>query len=474
VLATTLIFALLTLLFVVLHVRRAGRGSERAPRVLCPRCRVVVSSPTERCPRCGVPPQVFEVVAAPAAPAVAVASGALHAVVRADVCVGCGACVAVCPEPGAIFLEGKLAIVRAEACKAHGECVKACPVNGIFLSSGAAVQRVETPELTLDFETNVPGIFVVGEMGGRGLIKNAINEGKLAADVVARRVEAASPAQRSRLIHDVVIVGSGPAGLSAALECRERGLSFALLEQGEAAESIRRYPRHKLLLAEPIQLPLYGDLWIADASKETLLEVWGNVLRATGLEVQTGQRVVDVKRESWGFHVVGEGAAWPARHVILAMGRRGSPRKLGVPGEERTKVVYDVVEMEAFRGRRVLVVGGGDSAIESVVGLARQEKTSVHLSYRGTTFSRVKPRNRENLDRAVERGAVELLVGSSVVAIDPDVVRLETAAGPLVLPNDDVIVRVGGEPPSAFLERIGVRRVVKEIALGDAASGSAS
>jgi thioredoxin reductase/Pyruvate/2-oxoacid:ferredoxin oxidoreductase delta subunit len=424
-----------------------------------------------------VPPQVFEVVAAPTAAGAApedVSAAALHAVVRGDVCVGCGACVSVCPEPGAIALEGKLAIVHTESCKAHGECVSACPVNGIFLGSGAAVQRVETPDLTLEFETNVPGLFIVGELGGRGLIKNAINEGRVAAEAVASRVKARRAAGPSGLVHDVVVVGSGPAGLSAALTCRQHGLTLAVLEQGDAAESIRRYPRHKLLLAEPVHLPVYGDLWIADASKETLLGIWDSVLRVTGLEIRTGQRVVDVKREGWGFHVITEAAAWPARNVILALGRRGSPRKLGVPGEDLPKVVYDVVEMEAFRGRRVLVVGGGDSAIESAVGLARQDDTTVHLSHRRDTFSRVKPRNREKLDDAVGRRAVTLLLESSVVEIEPEAVRLATPAGPIDLPNDDVIVRIGGEPPTAFLERIGVRRVVKELALEDARESSAS
>jgi thioredoxin reductase len=466
---TVVVFAAVTALFVAVHVRRARWQRS----VACPRCGTRVRAAAVRCARCGVPPQVFEVVSAPTAdgPPPAAAGERLHAVVRGDVCVGCGACIAACPEPGAIVLEGKLARVEPALCRAHGECVAACPVQGIFLSTGSARQRVEVPVLDFDFETSVHGIFIAGELGGRGLIKNAINEGKLAAQAVGRRRPPAAAAGSSGPVHDVVIVGSGPAGLSAALECRRQGLRAVILEQGDTVESIRRYPRRKLLLAEPVDLPLLGDLWIADATKERLLAVWERVVQDSGVVVRTGQRVTDVKAASWGFDVVTAEAAWPAHHVILAMGRRGSPRKLGVPGEDLPHVVYDVTEMEVFAGRRVLVVGGGDSAVESAVGLARQRGTEVHLSYRGQRFERVKERNRAKLDEATARGSVTLLLGSRVVEIRAGAVLLETGGEVLEIPNDDVIVRIGGEPPAAFLDRIGIRRAVKELAL-DAAAGA--
>ena len=269
---------------------------------------------------------------------------------------------------------------------------------------------------------------------------------------------------------DVIVVGSGPAGLSAGLEALRSGLRYAVLEQGDLSDTILRYPRHKLLLAEPVSMPMYGDLWVADASKESLLKVWRGIIERTGLEVLTGRRVSALAPIEGGFEVEAGDEAFRARRVVLAMGRRGNPRRLGVPGEDLTKVFYDIVEMEAFAGGRVLVVGGGDSAIESAVGLANQAGTKVTLSYRGDAFARVKDRNRGKIEAERQRGRVRVMLKSQVREIRPECVVLDHEGRPHILPNDHVIVRIGGDPPFAFLSRIGVRIVTKEIALAPSAA----
>lgn len=470
---TTLAFVALTALFVIQHVRqRAARGAAAGRH--CPRCRAPVPDGAAHCGRCRAPLQAYALVTAPAAgpeAAVPVAGAALHAVVRADACAGCGTCVDACPEPGALTLVDKIARVNRSACKGHADCVAACPVGAIFVTAGAAVQTVEVPDLTEHFESRqVPGLYVVGELGGRGLIKNAINEGKLAMEHVgAVLAPERGPAAEAGAL-DVVVVGSGPAGLSAGLEALNQRLRYAILEQGSLADSILRYPRHKVLFAEPIRVPLYGDLWVSDASKESLLEVWQTVIRKTGLRVRTGCRVDSIARDGGLFKVQAGELLLHARRVVLAMGRRGTPRRLGVPGEALDKVFYDIVEMEAFAGRRVLVVGGGDSAIESALGLANQAGTTVTLSYRGSEFTRLKERNRAKLTAALEAGTVRPLLGSEVQEIRRDAVSLRTADGVRALPNDDVIVRIGGDAPYPFLERCGVRIVKKALAVADDAN----
>jgi thioredoxin reductase len=340
-------------------------------------------------------------------------------------------------------------------------------VGGIVLTTGEMVHQVEVPNVGRDFQSNVPDVFIVGELGGRGLIKNAINEGKIAAENVGRMVHASSLPRRPGVL-DLVIVGSGPAGLSAGLEAKRAGLRFVILEQGTLADSIRKYPRHKLLLAEPLKIPLYGDLWVADASKETLLQVWEAMITRAQLPVRTGYRVEDVTREGDVLKVTGREFAVKSRYVILAMGRRGNPRRLGVPGEDRQDVFYDIVEMEDFRGRRVLVVGGGDSALESAVGLAAQDGTQVTLSYRGSTFDRAKERNVAKLADAEKAGRLRVLRESQVRSIEPGRVTVEGPEGVEVIPNDDVVVRVGGESPNKFLGKVGVAVVKKQIPLAQA------
>ncbi len=411
--------------------------------------------------------QVFELVSAPTAEGEAAGtSGDPKALVRGDLCVGCGTCVAACPEPGALSLHGKLAVVDDARCKGHGECVAACPIGAILVTTGAAVNRVTVPQVDANFETNLPGLHIVGELGGRGLIKNAINEGRMAMEHIIRQLPADTARHDGLLAAvDVAVVGSGPAGLSAGIEAHRAGLSYVILEQGSLSDSVRKYPRHKLLLAEPVQMPLYGNLWVADTSKESLLRAWESIVANTGLRVHTGERVEAIRREERCYVLETGSGLYRARRVVLAMGRRGSPRKLGVPGEELGKVFYEIVEMEQFAGRRVLVVGGGDSAIESAVGLANQDGTTVHLSYRKEAFSRIKPRNQEKLDAVVARGRVELLLETTVREIHDDVVVLDGPGGSRIVPNDDVVVRIGGDAPYPFLEKIGVRLVQKDVPL---------
>mgnify|MGYP001283953262 CR=1 FL=1 len=463
-LITTIVFVGLTVLLMRGHMRRTRGDSTAMP---CPRCKKKVPAGAARCPSCGVPMQLYDVVRAQAVSGGGdrdQSGGRLHAVVLADQCVGCGACVPVCPEPGAIFMVGKLATVKKDLCKGHGKCVEACPVGGIVLSAGASVHRVEVPDVNATFESNMRGVYVVGELGGRGLIKNAINEAKVAIEHVASEL-ARKRGNVPDDVFDVLIVGSGPAGLSAGLEALRRKLRYAILEQGALADTIRKYPRAKILLAEPLTVPLYGDLWVADGSKERLLEVWEKIISSTGLDVKTHHRVTRIVREGEWLRVETLEKAFRARHVVLAMGRRGSPRRLGVPGEELGKVIYDVVDMESFAGQRMLVVGGGDSAVESAVGLAKQSGTTVTLSYRGDAFARVKERNRTNLDKAAHCGSVRVMLKSQVLEIRPDSVVMDVEGREEVLSNDTVVVRVGGDPPYKLLEEIGVRIVKKDVPL---------
>ncbi len=384
----------------------------------------------------------------------------LHPLVDPAKCLGCGACVDACPEKQVLGLvAGKADLITPANCIGHGACKELCPFDAITLVLGTEERGVDIPRVSEEFETNVEGVFVAGELGGMGLIRNGIEQGKQALESIAARV-ANAPSEADLL--DVVIIGAGPAGLAASLAATEKGLSFETLEQESLGGTVAHYPRGKIVMTAPVDLPLYGSVKLHETTKEALLSLWTDVVESTGLEIRHGERVSAVKRQDDGsFEVQSSHFRLRSRTVLLAIGRRGTPRKLGVSGEDLDKVVYRLIDPEQYANQHVLVVGGGDSALEAAWSLADVEGTVVTLSYRNEAFGRAKPKNRESVDRAAARGDLEVLLESKVIGIGRDAVELDTKDGSLTRENDAVIICAGGVLPTDFLRSIGIDIVTK-------------
>lgn len=376
----------------------------------------------------------------------------LHPIIDPTVCLGCGSCVPACPEGDVLALiDGKAVLVRPSNCIGHGACQEACPQNAITLVLGTETRGIDIPMVAPNFETNVPGIFVAGELGGMGLIRNAIEQGRQAIDSV-RSLDGIGDGDRL----DVLIVGAGPAGFSASLAAMQHGLRFETLEQETLGGTVAHYPRGKIVMTAPVQLPMVGKVKMRETSKEALLEFWEDVERRTGLEIRYQERVEGIARVGDGFEVESSIGKYRTRAVVLAIGRRGTPRKLGAPGEDLPKVVYRLIDPEQYRGQTVLVVGGGDSALEAATSLAALPGTRAILSYRGDGFSRAKPKNREKAAEAVGAGRLRQLLESNVKEITSSEARIEVGGLIESLAVDSIIVCAGGVLPTGFLKSIGV------------------
>jgi len=383
----------------------------------------------------------------------------LHPVVDPESCIGTGNCIAACPEETVLGIRNGQAVAVAPArCIGHGLCERACPVDAIKLVFGTESRGVELPRIRENFETNVPGLYIVGELGGMGLIRNAFEQGRQCIEGIVQERRAA-PAGAL----DLLIVGCGPAGLSASLNALHHGLRFTTLEKEDVGGTVRHYPRKKLVMTRPFSIPGYGKLTAREIRKETLIDVWEDIIQRTGLRVNTGETVLSVKRNGDGvFTVTSSKGEHHAARVILAIGRRGVPRKLGVPGEDSAAVAYSLREPEAFQDDRIVVVGGGDSAIEAALALADQPGNRVWLSYRGEKFSRIKEENRQRIEHAVGAGQVEVLWSTQLTRIEAGAVHYRTAGGDeRVLDADRVFVFIGGELPTRFLRECGVEIDVK-------------
>lgn len=380
----------------------------------------------------------------------------LHPVIDPDVCIGSLACVAACPEGDVLGNVGGVGTLVAGAnCVGHGRCAAECPVGAIRLVFGTSERGVDIPRVSSFYESTVSGLYVAGELGGMGLIRNAVRQGVAAVRHMARSL----PDPVAEGEDDLVIVGAGPAGIAAGLAATEAGLRFRLLEQDGFGGTVANYPRQKIVLTEPVDLPLAGRLHRRTMSKEELLETWARLRDEHRLPVQERERVDDVLRSGEGFLVRTARAAYPARRVLLAIGRRGNPRRLGVPGEDLSTVTYRLRDPEQYRDRSVLVVGGGDAAAEAACAVA-DAGGEVALSYRGHALNRCKPDNRRRVSEFAAAGRLRPLWATVPLRIEPARVHLAPTAGDgaaLAVAAEYVIVCAGGELPTALLARVGVK-----------------
>lgn len=379
----------------------------------------------------------------------------LHPVVDPLRCIGSGGCAHACPEGALGVVGGKAVLINGAACIGHGACFVACPVEAIKLVFGTERRGVDIPTVSPTFESNVPGIFIAGELGGMGLIRKAAEQGRQAIDAIAKR-------KKGEADLDVVIIGAGPAGISAGLSSIEKKLRYRLIEQEDSlGGSVYHYPRHKIAMTAPVHLSLIGKVRMGEIQKERLLEFWQSVVKKTGLQVHYNERMEAIERREDTFVVRTNQGELHTRSILLAIGRRGSPRKLEVPGEDAPKVVYRLTDAEQYRGDHVLVVGGGDSALEAACALAAEAGTSVTLSYRSEAFSRVKEPNRRKVQEMAQAGRLNVLLKSTVKQIREKEVVLLTESGEQTLANDWVVVCAGGVLPTTLLQKVGIEFATK-------------
>lgn len=382
----------------------------------------------------------------------------LYPVVDPNRCIKSGACITACPEGDVLGIRnGKATIINATRCIGHGACLRACPMEAISLWIGTEKRGVDLPHITPSFETNIPGIFIAGELGGMGLIRNAVTQGKEAVENIVKIVN-----KNSKADYDIIVVGAGPAGISATLAAKKANLKVLTLEQGTLGGTVYNFPRSKVIMTHPMDLPLYGKVKLKETSKEQLLGIWKSVISQNGIIIKENSKVEAIISEGDFFKIETINAEFfTANTVLLAIGRRGTPRKLNVPGEETEKVAYKLLEPEEIKNKKILVVGGGDSAIESALLLADQNK--VTLSYRSSAFSRLKPKNNVKINEAINSGLIDVKLNSNLISIDSKTISFtgNDSSEITTIENDLVYIFAGGELPTQFLKKIGIKVTTK-------------
>lgn len=381
----------------------------------------------------------------------------LHPVVDSDICIGSGACINACPEKDILGIRnGQATTINASRCVGHGACFHACPVEAISLVMGTEKRGVDLPHVSQEYETNVPGMYIAGELGGMGLIKNAVEQGKQAVDNIVRK-----KVERNNNEYDLVIVGAGPAGIAASLNAKKHGLKFITIDQETLGGTVFSFPRAKVVMTSPMELPTHGIVKLYETSKTELIDLWKEVLEKNKIVIQESEKVIDIKKSANSFEVITNQSGYKTSHVLLAIGRRGTPRKLGVKGEDKEKVYYKLLDPELIKKKKILVVGGGDSAVESAMLLA-DEGNHVILSYRSESFKRIKPMNLEKVNAANDSGKLKIMYNTNLVEVKDDTVLLKMSDDSIAEINNDLVyIFAGGELPNKFLEKIGISITTK-------------
>jgi thioredoxin reductase (NADPH) len=384
----------------------------------------------------------------------------LHPTIDPDACIGTAACVSACPEGGILgIVKGRAALIEPSRCIGHGACFAACPTHAIQLVFGTERRGVEIPHVKSDFETNVHGVYIAGELGGMGLVRNAMSQGAQAVESIASSLAARG---EHDLEYDLAIIGAGPAGIAASLAAKRAGLRLVTLEQDAIGGTVYHYPREKMVITQPFEIPGYGHIAAGEIQKEDLLALWQDVIRTTGIEIRVRERVTAVEAENDGFAIETERGRYSAAYLVLAIGRRGSPRKLSVPGEELPHVTYSLGDPSELRGKTILVVGGGNSALEAAIALTDPLLgNSVTLSYRSAAFGRATIANRQRIEDLAHDDRLTILTGSEVTNIEPDRARIRQDGTATTIPAERVYIMIGGKLPTELMQRLGVSVDVK-------------
>lgn len=378
----------------------------------------------------------------------------LYPVMDDTACLSCGACAKACLIGDVIgYKKGKAVVVNATHCIGCGGCFRACPQEGITLWLGTEKRGVDLPQVSTTFETNVTGIYIAGELGGMGLISNAVRQGEVAVSNIAASLK------KSEVVadYDLIIVGAGPAGISASLEAKRLNLKTLTVEHGSLGGTVFTYPRSKIVMTSPMNLPLYGKVKLTITNKMQLLDLWHDVLTKNKITIHDRCTVKSIVKKGEVFSVdTAQGEHFTTKKVLLAIGRGGTPRKLDIPGEESEKVTYRLLEPDEIIGKKIVVVGGGGAAVEAALLLMKNN--SVTISFRGEVFSRVNLTLSNKLKAAIEAGQLTVLYKTNVVAIEPDAVKyvhVDTGLSDEI-ENELVYIFVGGELPTQLLRDMGI------------------